>query len=78
LALTVGLIEWLVQVSDRMTGGWVLWVHLGFVIPFAVIIILLKTKITGEKNRPLHKKLAYTAVWLFIPGLILGVYLLFK
>lgn len=54
------------------------WTHLCFAVPFLVSLFLLRFKITGAKNLPLHKKIAHASIALFIGTAITGSMLFFN
>lgn len=52
--------------------------HLFFAIPFLCALLLSRFKVTGTKNRLLHKKIAYASIVLFIGTAITGSMLFFN
>ncbi|MEK7493927.1 MAG: hypothetical protein AAB630_02085 [Patescibacteria group bacterium] len=75
LALVAGVVS--VRAFAWMKGGmrhdWLYFLHLSFVIPFAVLLILLRFKITGKSEyKAYHRPLAYMCLALYLGVLVTG------
>lgn len=79
LALMAGVVS--VRAFAWMKGGirhdWLYFLHLSFVIPFAVLLALLRFKITGKSEyKKYHRPLAYACLALYIGVFLTGFIIL--